>query len=67
MHRYLHMLSATATRVRDLRHVRAATLDETLEREDATTRAEELEHIAVYARAGYFNMGYTVDAFQPPH
>ncbi|EKS71199.1 MULTISPECIES: hypothetical protein [Caballeronia] len=31
-----------------------------------TTRAEQLEHISVYARAGYFNMGYTVDAFQLP-
>ncbi|SAK96619.1 hypothetical protein AWB79_07356 [Caballeronia hypogeia] len=31
-----------------------------------TTRAEQLEHICVYARAGYFNMGYTVDAFQLP-
>ncbi|SAK62248.1 hypothetical protein AWB77_02204 [Caballeronia fortuita] len=33
---------------------------------NATTRAEQLEHISVYARAGYFNMGYTVDAFQLP-
>ena len=31
-----------------------------------TTRAEQLEHISAYARAGYFNMGYTVDAFQLP-
>ncbi|MFM0529708.1 hypothetical protein PQR11_32540 [Paraburkholderia strydomiana] len=25
--------------------------------------AERLERIAVYARAGYFNMGYTLDMF----
>lgn len=25
--------------------------------------SERLEQIAIYARAGYFNMGYTVDAF----
>lgn len=31
-----------------------------------TTRAEQLEHISAYARAGYFNMGYTVDVFQLP-
>jgi hypothetical protein len=34
--------------------------------ESETTRAEQLEHISVYARAGYFNMGYTVDVFQMP-
>jgi hypothetical protein len=34
--------------------------------EEAATRAEQLEDIAVYARAGYFNMGYTVDVFQSP-
>jgi hypothetical protein len=33
---------------------------------DAATRAERLEEIAIYARAGYFNLGYTVDAFRIP-
>lgn len=33
---------------------------------EETSRAEQLENIAAYARAGYFNMGYTVDAFQLP-
>jgi hypothetical protein len=33
---------------------------------DEPSHAERLEHIALYARAGYFNMGYTVDAFQTP-
>ncbi|MCC8395880.1 hypothetical protein LJ656_25160 [Paraburkholderia sp. MMS20-SJTR3] len=27
------------------------------------TEPERLERIAVYARAGYFNMGYTLDSF----
>ncbi|CAB3761350.1 hypothetical protein [Paraburkholderia humisilvae] len=27
------------------------------------TSAERLEHIAMYARAGYFNLGYTYDMF----
>jgi sugar phosphate isomerase/epimerase len=31
-----------------------------------STRAERLEHIAICARAGYFNLGYTVDAFHAP-
>jgi hypothetical protein len=38
--------------------------------DEAASHAERLEHIALYARAGYFNMGYTVDAFhssdEPP-
>ena len=42
----------------------AAAQDASLDNE--TTRAEQLEHISVYARAGYFNMGYTVDVFQMP-
>jgi hypothetical protein len=35
-------------------------------RDDEASRAERLEYIALYAQAGYFNMGYAVDAFQPP-
>jgi hypothetical protein len=34
--------------------------------DDQASRAERLEYIALYAQAGYFNMGYAVDAFQPP-
>ena len=34
--------------------------------DDEASRAERLEYIALYAQAGYFNMGYAVDAFQPP-
>jgi hypothetical protein len=33
--------------------------------DDEASRAERLEYIALYAQAGYFNMGYAVDAFQP--
>ncbi|CDY74799.1 hypothetical protein BGLT_03740 [Caballeronia glathei] len=34
--------------------------------DDGAKRAERLQCIALYAQAGYFNMGYAVDAFQPP-
>lgn len=34
--------------------------------DDEANRTERLEHIAAYARAGYFNMGYTTDVFQSP-
>jgi hypothetical protein len=30
------------------------------------TRSETLKHIALYAQAGYFSMGYPVDVFQAP-
>jgi len=38
----------------------------------ATREPEQLERIATYARAGYFNMAYTPDMFPlvgdlPPH
>ncbi|KXU96896.1 hypothetical protein CR51_22495 [Caballeronia megalochromosomata] len=33
---------------------------------DDASRAERLEHIALFAQAGYFNMGNAVDLFQPP-
>jgi hypothetical protein len=56
---YWQTFSAPAGRVR--KHF---TKDAPLDSE--TTRAEQLEHISAYARAGYFNMGYTVDAFQMP-
>ncbi|SAK91315.1 hypothetical protein [Caballeronia ptereochthonis] len=75
---YWQVLSGPALRVRERfatraaqdASARAAAMKEPAE--DAATRADQLEHIAVYARAGYFNMGYTVDAFQlpaeaPPH
>ncbi|BBU31805.1 hypothetical protein BTHE68_55390 [Burkholderia sp. THE68] len=56
---YWQALSAPAGRVRKHFTHDTAVPDE-------STRAEQLEHISVYARAGYFNMGYTVDAFQLP-
>ncbi|CAD6534396.1 hypothetical protein LMG27952_02946 [Paraburkholderia hiiakae] len=39
---------------------------------DTSRETEQLERIATYARAGYFNMGYTPDMFPlvgdlPPH
>jgi hypothetical protein len=33
---------------------------------DAPEACERLERIAMYARAGYFNMGYTLDMMQAP-
>ncbi|SAK81388.1 hypothetical protein AWB76_05531 [Caballeronia temeraria] len=56
---YWQALSAPAERMRKRSTKDAHAVHE-------TTRAEQLEHISVYARAGYFNMGYTVDAFQLP-
>ncbi|SAK60252.1 hypothetical protein AWB82_02806 [Caballeronia glebae] len=61
---YWQALSAPAGRVRKRFTKDAAAQDAHAVIE--TTRAEQLEHISVYARAGYFNMGYTVDAFQLP-
>ncbi|MFM0325658.1 hypothetical protein [Caballeronia glebae] len=61
---YWQALSAPAARVRKHFTKDAAAHDAHAVIE--TSRAEQLEHISVYARAGYFNMGYTVDAFQLP-
>ncbi|WP_244851394.1 hypothetical protein [Caballeronia sp. SL2Y3] len=36
------------------------------QRDEQASGQERLEQIALYARAGYFNMGYTVDAFSAP-
>ncbi|WP_250517352.1 hypothetical protein [Caballeronia sp. INDeC2] len=58
---YWQALSAPAGRVR--KHF---TKETAVHAVSETTRAEQLEHISAYARAGYFNMGYTVDAFQLP-
>jgi hypothetical protein len=33
---------------------------------DVPEECERLERIAMYARAGYFNMGYTLDMMQAP-
>ncbi|BAN27489.1 hypothetical protein [Caballeronia insecticola] len=72
--RYWHSLSASARDVRDRKRMRefervrqacACTASNVDERAgDAASRTERLESIALYARAGYFNMGYTVDLFQ---
>ncbi|SAL05525.1 hypothetical protein AWB78_07548 [Caballeronia calidae] len=64
LNQYLQALSAPAGRVRKHFTKDAAAHDAHIANE--STRAEQLEHISVYARAGYFNMGYTVDAFQLP-
>jgi hypothetical protein len=45
---------------------------ESLPPDDGHAESEQLERIAVYARAGYFNMGYTFEMFPlvgdlPPH
>ena len=62
---YWQALSAPVGRARERWRLRA-------DLEEGASGAERLEQIAVYARAGYFNMGYTVDAFNasadlPPH
>ncbi|WP_087046480.1 hypothetical protein [Caballeronia ptereochthonis] len=74
--RYWQSLSASAKDMRDRRRIRAfervrnacaCTASATDEHaSDAANRTERLERIALYARAGYFNMGYTVDVFQSP-
>ncbi|HEX3381121.1 MAG TPA: hypothetical protein VHU21_15185 [Paraburkholderia sp.] len=64
---FWNVLSASASHVRVhvLKRTRQAAGPDALSR-DHCTNAERLEHIAVYARAGYFNLGYTVDAFHSP-
>ena len=74
--RYWLSLSASARDMRDRRRMRAfarvrnacacgvAAAKEDERASDAPTQTERLERIALYARAGYFNMGYTVDLFQ---
>ena len=61
---YWQALSAPAGRVR--KHFTKEGAAHEAHAVSETTRAEQLEHISAYARAGYFNMGYTVDAFQLP-
>ena len=61
---YWQALSAPTSRVR--KHFTKEAAAQEAHAVNDTTRAEQLEHISVYARAGYFNMGYTVDAFQMP-
>jgi len=46
--------------------------DSDASRSNGAPEHEDLERIATYARAGYFNMGYTFDMFPlvgdlPPH
>lgn len=73
---YWHMLSNSFDRSRERRFLRegrramntcacdAPRADSRLG--DETSRAERLEYIALFAQAGYFNMGHAVDLFQPP-
>jgi hypothetical protein len=74
--RYWQTLSASAREMRDrsrmraFQRVRQACACEIPsskpQHDDPPSRTERLERIALYARAGYFNMGYTVDVFQSP-
>ncbi|VXC67890.1 conserved hypothetical protein [Burkholderia sp. 8Y] len=62
---YWQALSAPVGRARERWRLRGY-------HQDQASGSDRLEQIAVYARAGYFNMGYTVDAFYahadlPPH
>jgi hypothetical protein len=71
-----HMLSNRFERSRERRFLREARRamnacgcgpPRTSTRGDGeASRAERLEHIALFAQAGYFNMGNAVDMFQPP-
>jgi hypothetical protein len=64
---YWQALSAPASRVRKhLSKHGSLGPEHDADSGDLSTRAEQLERIAVYAREGYFNLDYTVDAFQSP-
>ncbi|SAK78962.1 hypothetical protein AWB77_03825 [Caballeronia fortuita] len=73
---YWHVLSDSLERSRERRFMRearrvmnacACDAPRAVARgNDEATRAEQLEHIALFAQAGYFNMGNAVDLFQPP-
>lgn len=56
--------SAAAIPVESTRAVsRADGPDESTREHSHRTEAERLERVAVYARAGYFNLGYTYEMF----
>lgn len=73
---YWHVLSSSFERSRERRFMREARRAMNACACDApraspsgneeASRAEKLEHIALFAQAGYFNMGNAVDLFQPP-
>ncbi|WP_322013405.1 hypothetical protein [Paraburkholderia sp. J12] len=58
--------------VRSFEAKRRRTYDQASEQRGVQNEPEQLERIAAYARAGYFNMGYTFEMFPlvgdlPPH
>ncbi|MDR5836082.1 hypothetical protein [Caballeronia sp. LZ034LL] len=61
-----HALSGPATRLRGRFGTRAAGVDAAARSplQEAATRADRLECIALYARAGYFGMSHTADGLQ---
>jgi hypothetical protein len=68
----LQVLARPFAAARQRRHDRAAAHNAVPEQAGESGEHERLERIAVYARAGYFNMGYTPDMFPfigdlPPH
>ncbi|MDR5816664.1 MULTISPECIES: hypothetical protein [unclassified Caballeronia] len=74
--RYWQTLSTSVRERRDRSRMRAfqrvrqdcacGTASGKTQHDEPPSRTERLETIALYARAGYFNMGYTVDVFQSP-
>ncbi|MEM5438677.1 hypothetical protein [Paraburkholderia diazotrophica] len=64
---YRHAVFEPFEAVRHRLHARprrvAARRTETHDKGTPRDDAERLERIAAYARAGYFNMGYTLDVF----
>ncbi|SAL36572.1 hypothetical protein AWB73_03604 [Caballeronia turbans] len=70
---YWHILSVRLDASRERRMLRearramqACACGTPTHRDDEASRAERLECIALFAQAGYFNMGNAVDLFQPP-
>ncbi|BBU32138.1 hypothetical protein BTHE68_58720 (plasmid) [Burkholderia sp. THE68] len=53
-------------RIREVRRAMNPCACETPGRHEEASCAERLEYIALFAQAGYFNMGTAVDLFQPP-
>jgi hypothetical protein len=56
-----HLLSRLVIRTGE----RVSTIGAT-DRRDRITRAEQLEEITVYARAGYFDRGHSGDGYETP-
>ncbi|WP_250516961.1 hypothetical protein [Caballeronia sp. INDeC2] len=69
---YWHILSGRIDASRERRLLREgrramqACACTTTRHDDEASHAERLEYIALFAQAGYFNMGNALDQFQPP-